>query len=157
MHVRGKVIETIMVEKEVSVVIPDLDPEHPEFEQKVEMALRAEANKRTIVDEDHGWDLTGSEGQDVEITEKPLRCMVNHSDVDAAVKAAFLQWIEQDGWRPTNPDDTIDEKSIRTFFEHGCWHVEHFPSGAIWAAADAEGGPAVDGFDFEQISEGDNE
>jgi hypothetical protein len=42
----------------------------------------------------------------------------------------------------------------RADFEHGQWWIEHRPSGAQWSVVDAEGGPAVDGFDFEQVTEG---
>ncbi len=66
-YARGTITETIVVEKEVSVVIPDLDLVYPGFEEKIETALRSEANKRTIMSENHGWALIGSEGQDVRI------------------------------------------------------------------------------------------
>jgi len=43
-------------------------------------------------------------------------------------------------------------------FEHGQWWVTlrtGFGQGSQWSVCDAEGGPAVDGFDFEQITEAD--
>jgi hypothetical protein len=40
-------------------------------------------------------------------------------------------------------------------FEHGQWWLTNLASGACYSVVDAEGGSAVDGFDFEQVSEGD--
>ena len=40
-------------------------------------------------------------------------------------------------------------------FEHGQWWITHKKSGAQWSVVDAEGGPAVNGFDFEQVTEGE--
>lgn len=42
-------------------------------------------------------------------------------------------------------------------FEHGQWWVIDLDSGATWSVVDAEGGRAYDGFDFEQISYGEDE
>jgi len=42
-------------------------------------------------------------------------------------------------------------------FEHGQLWIMHNPSGAAWSVVDAEGGPAIDGFDFEMVSIGDEE
>jgi len=39
-------------------------------------------------------------------------------------------------------------------FEHGQWWVS-LRNGAAYSVVDAEGGPAMDGFDFEQVSQGD--
>ncbi len=41
-------------------------------------------------------------------------------------------------------------------FEHGQWWVSCLLCGAQWSACDAEGGPAVDGFDFECVTQGDD-
>jgi hypothetical protein len=41
------------------------------------------------------------------------------------------------------------------FFEHGQLWIGHQFSGASWSVVDAEGGPSVNGFDFEQIDTGD--
>lgn len=40
-------------------------------------------------------------------------------------------------------------------FEHGQWWITCIGCGAQWSVCDAEGGPAVDGFDFEQVTEGE--
>ncbi len=40
-------------------------------------------------------------------------------------------------------------------FEHGQWWITG-ENGAQWSVMDAEGGPAIDGFDFERVSEGDS-
>jgi ribosomal protein S27E len=42
-----------------------------------------------------------------------------------------------------------------TVFEHGQWWVTCNACGAAWSCVDASGGPSVDGFDFEQVSEGE--
>lgn len=39
-------------------------------------------------------------------------------------------------------------------FEHGQWWVTDLYNGAQWSVVDAEGGSAIDGFDFEQVTEG---
>jgi len=41
-------------------------------------------------------------------------------------------------------------------FEHGQWWVHHIFSGAAWSVVDAEGPGSIYGFDFEQVSEGDD-
>jgi hypothetical protein len=46
---------------------------------------------------------------------------------------------------------------FRTFFEHGQWWIEHLPSGAQWSVCDASGPSCPDGFDFEQVTQGDEE
>ena len=51
----------------------------------------------------------------------------------------------------------LHRHKLRADFEHGQWWITHLPSGAAWSVCDAEGGPAVDGFDFEQVSEGDRD
>lgn len=42
-------------------------------------------------------------------------------------------------------------------FEHGHWWVTDLKTGAQWDAVDAEGGRSVNGFDFEQVTEGDTD
>lgn len=43
----------------------------------------------------------------------------------------------------------------KAHFEHGQLWIT-CTDGAAWSVVDAEGGPAVNGFDFEQVSEGDS-
>ena len=43
---------------------------------------------------------------------------------------------------------------IQADFEHGQWWITNLETGAQWAVVDAEGGESVDGFDFEQVTEG---
>jgi hypothetical protein len=40
-------------------------------------------------------------------------------------------------------------------FEHGQWWVTDLDTGAQWSVCDAEGPGSTDGFDFEQVTEGD--
>lgn len=61
-----------------------------------------------------------------------------------AIKRAFREWW---GASPLPMEPQVD-------FEHGCWWVTDLVSGAQWAVVDAHGGHSVDGFDFEQVTEG---
>lgn len=47
--------------------------------------------------------------------------------------------------------------SLVSWFEHGQWWIEDKVSGAQWSVVDAEGGTSVDGFDFEQVTQGDED
>ena len=44
---------------------------------------------------------------------------------------------------------------LKPFFEHGQWWIENVDNGAQYSVVDAEGGASVDGFDFEQVTEGE--
>jgi hypothetical protein len=46
-------------------------------------------------------------------------------------------------------------RHLFAFFEHGQWWIENHKTNAIWSVVDAEGGTAVDGFDFEKVTEGE--
>lgn len=52
--------------------------------------------------------------------------------------------------------DAAHARQISVDFEHGHWWVTDKPTGAQWSVVDATGGASVDGFDFEQVSEGDD-
>lgn len=43
------------------------------------------------------------------------------------------------------------------FFEHGQWWVGCPACGAQWSVVDAEGGTSVDGFDFEEVTRGEED
>ena len=49
----------------------------------------------------------------------------------------------------------IDREGLCAHFEHGQWWITEPETGAAWSVVDAEGGTAVDGFDFEQVAEGE--
>lgn len=51
----------------------------------------------------------------------------------------------------------LGRRNLLAFYEHGQWWVEYPPSGAQWSVVDASGGRSVDGFDFERVTEGDDE
>lgn len=53
-------------------------------------------------------------------------------------------------WKLKRPKLSID-------FEHGQWWVTDLKTGAQWSVVDAEGGNSVDGFDFEQVTDGDEQ
>ncbi len=60
----------------------------------------------------------------------------------AAAKARFSGNDEQEGFPFFAPS---------AFYEHGQWWIENPETGAVWSVVDAEGGNAIDGFDFEPI------
>ena len=43
---------------------------------------------------------------------------------------------------------------FQTDFEHGQWWLTDLDSGAQWSVCDAEGQDSIDGFSFEQVSQG---
>jgi hypothetical protein len=47
--------------------------------------------------------------------------------------------------------------SLRANFEHGQFWIADLRTGAQWSVVDAEGYGAVDGFDFEQVSQGEED
>jgi len=47
----------------------------------------------------------------------------------------------------------LGKRRIEADFEHGQWWVTDLDSGAQWSVVDAEGGRAVNGLDFEQVTD----
>lgn len=47
-------------------------------------------------------------------------------------------------------------QNLSADYEHGQWWITARDTGAQWSVVDAVGGRSVDGFDFEQVSEGDD-
>lgn len=45
--------------------------------------------------------------------------------------------------------------NVQAHFEHGQWWITDMRTFAVYSVVDAEGGPAVDGFDLEQVSAGE--
>lgn len=72
-----------------------------------------------------------------------LKCETNTPQMEKRIGDAFDARFPQ-----YKGDCNVD-------FEHGQWWVNHILTGAAWAVFDAEGGDSVDGFGFEQVSEGD--
>ena len=54
-------------------------------------------------------------------------------------------------------DMQIGSGHYETDFEHGQWWITDLRTGAQWSVVDAEGGRSVDGFDFEQVTYGEDE
>lgn len=75
-----------------------------------------------------------------------LKCEIDTPEMGERVLAAFESWFD---------DDTAD--SFETTYEHGQWWITRPATGAQWSVVDASGGRSVDGFDFEQVSEGEEE
>lgn len=72
-----------------------------------------------------------------------LKCETDTPAMQRKVTAAFRSW---DGGRHQN---------LQTNFEHGQWFVTCLTCSRQWSVNDAEGGDSVDGFSFEEVSEGD--
>ena len=51
----------------------------------------------------------------------------------------------------------LGRRRLSAHFEHGQWWVTELHTGAQWSVADAEGNPSVDGFDFEQVTPGEED
>ena len=49
----------------------------------------------------------------------------------------------------------VTSRNASTIFEHGQWWIENVRTGAQWSVSDAEGPNTFDGFDFEQVTHGD--
>jgi len=62
----------------------------------------------------------------------------------------FNEWAENTFVWPAG-----HEPQMTSFFEHGQWWVQDINSDATWSVVDAEGGDAVAGYSFEQITDGE--
>jgi Pyruvate/2-oxoacid:ferredoxin oxidoreductase delta subunit len=62
MKITGQVTETLIIQKEVEVEVPD-----NATDEQVKEAIRAKANEKTILSGNHGWEGIESFGQDIEI------------------------------------------------------------------------------------------
>ena len=51
----------------------------------------------------------------------------------------------------------VTTRTASVIFEHGQWWIENVRTGAQWAVNDAEGSGSFDGFDFEQVTQGDED
>ncbi len=74
-----------------------------------------------------------------------LKTETNTVAMERRVKAAARAALQSEGHRPT-----VD-------FEHGQWWVSCSDCGGQWSVVDQQGGGDVDGFGFEQVTEGDDE
>jgi len=50
----------------------------------------------------------------------------------------------------------LHKRNIQADFEHGQWWITVLGTSAQYSVVDAEGGRSVNGFDLEQVSEGDS-
>jgi hypothetical protein len=73
---------------------------------------------------------------------RTLKCQTNTEEMEARIAEAF------NAWRPggMHPAPT-------TYFEHGQWWVTCNDCSGQWSAVDASGPGTVDGFDFECVTE----
>jgi hypothetical protein len=53
--------------------------------------------------------------------------------------------------------ESLQRQNLSADFEHGQWWITDLDSGAQWSVVDAEGGNSIDGFDFEQVTQGDED
>jgi hypothetical protein len=72
-----------------------------------------------------------------------LKTETNTPEMESRILNAFNEW-RPGGCHPVASAD----------FEHGQWWVTCGECGAQFSVVDADGGAAVDGFDFEQVTEG---
>lgn len=49
----------------------------------------------------------------------------------------------------------LGTRHVSAFFEHGNWWVFNLKTGAQYSVVDAEGPNTIDGFDLEQVTDGD--
>lgn len=70
-----------------------------------------------------------------------LKTEQNTPQISKKIKAAAVKRFG----RRSNP---------QPWFEHGQWWIT-FVNGANYSVVDAEGGSSIDGFDFEQVSDGE--
>ncbi len=66
-----------------------------------------------------------------------LKTEINSTEMEGRVCAAFTE--------------RYGSARIHADFEHGQWWITNLDSGAQWSVVDADGGPAIDGFDFERV------
>jgi hypothetical protein len=70
----------------------------------------------------------------------------------AAMERQVMKAAEDYFW--SGPGERFHALSVH--FEHGQWWVTCPACGAQWSVCDATGGRSVGGFDFEQVTEGDD-
>ncbi len=73
-----------------------------------------------------------------------LKTEHNHPDTAARILAAFEV-----------SDHAGNHETLTADYEHGQHWINCTGCGASWSVVDSEGGPTIDGFDFEEIAEGD--
>jgi len=77
-----------------------------------------------------------------------LKTEVNTPAMESRIRAAFLASTTGTG---------IAEGFAAADFEHGQWWITNLDTGAQWSVVDAVGGSSVDGFDFEQVTRGEDD
>jgi hypothetical protein len=68
--------------------------------------------------------------------------------MERRVLRAFLDFMDFD---PANA------RQCSVDFEHGQWWATYKPTGAVWSVVDVEGPSAIDGFGFEQLTQGEED
>lgn len=71
-----------------------------------------------------------------------LRCEINDADTYEEVLGAACGFLD------------CPPEELQADYEHGQWWITHLITGAQWSACDAVAADAVDGFIFEQVTEG---
>jgi hypothetical protein len=79
-----------------------------------------------------------------------LKTETDTPEMHARIVEAF-RVFGQLSWQPR----ALSSAPFAVDFEHGQWWVTVNGSGAQYSVVDAEGRTAVDGFDFEQVTEGE--
>jgi hypothetical protein len=78
-----------------------------------------------------------------------LRSSINKPEIGQEALEAFKQHVAFDMHNGEKGD-------FSSHYEHGQWWITCLCGGS-WSVVDSEGGESVDGFDFERISEGDDD
>jgi hypothetical protein len=76
----------------------------------------------------------------------PLKTEIDTREMWHRVRGAFY-----------DSEHHVDGRTYDAFFEHGQWWITCMTTGAQWSVVDAEGGNSRDGFDFERVTDGDDE
>jgi hypothetical protein len=78
-----------------------------------------------------------------------LKCETNTQKMEVRICSAFRNFFLDTHER------RYDATEYQFDFEHGQWYVTEKPTGRSWSVNDGEGAWTYDGFDFEQITDGE--
>lgn len=88
-------------------------------------------------------DASDEDDQDEEEDEDTLRSTVDTREIGQAVLSEARETLERD--------------NLTAFFEHGQWWITDTETGAQWSVVDCESQTGEEYFDFEQVTQGDED
>ncbi len=118
----------------------EIDADSPR--EAAEQALKFQRDPNSTATVFSVFDEEGNQTQ-IDLLEQPLKTETNTRAMEKKVLRAAHK--------------SLKRRNLSADFEHGQWWITHRPTGAQWSVVDAEGGASVDGFDFEQVSYGEDE